>query len=98
MKRVYLRAAALPEVPRLTVLKQDGPLIQAETDLFPRQLRQALDKAGARGAEILLYAHSVISMPGVRTPHPSVLEDERLQRALLALEPDLIKWLRRFLR
>lgn len=98
MKRVYLRAASLPPVPRLAVLQTAETLVQAETDLFPRQLRQALDKAGARDAEILLYAHSVIDMPGVRTPHPSVLEDTRLQRALLALEPELIKWLRRFLR
>lgn len=98
MKRVYLRAKDLPLVPRLTVLQTAETLVQAETDLFPRQLRLALDKAGARDAEILLYAHTVIDMPGVSTPHPDVLKDQKLQRALLALEPDLIKWLRRFLR
>jgi len=96
MKKVYLRATKAPEIAGLRIVRQSGPVIEGETELFPRRLRQALDKAGRKDVDILVYGKHVIDMPGVRTPHPAVFEDPEVRRALAALDPDLMKWLLRF--
>jgi len=96
MKKVYLRAKAAPEVAGLNILRQSGPVFEAETDLFPRQLRRALDKAECKNVEILLFGKFVIDLRGIHTPHPSVFESREIRRALEALDPSLLKWLIRY--
>ena len=77
-------------------------VIEVATDLFPRQLldraKQVERKMGrvkgvAKGprvidVDVLLYGHSVVSMPGLEIPHPSIAERRFVLEPLAELAPE----------
>jgi hypothetical protein len=78
-------------------------VIEVTTDLFPRQLldraKQVERKMGrvkgvAKGprvidVDVLMYGHSVVSMPGLEIPHPSIAERRFVLEPLAELAPEL---------
>ena len=96
MKRAWLLFAGELAVPRVRELRRQKTLVEIETDWFPHQLRSQLDKHGAGRARILTYGRFEIDTPKVKTPHADLIADEKLRRALSALDPELGKWLSRF--
>jgi 2-amino-4-hydroxy-6-hydroxymethyldihydropteridine diphosphokinase len=78
-------------------------IVEAETALFPRQLLSAarsVEKAvgrkpGARNGprvidiDIVLFAKSVVNLPGLAIPHPRMAERRFVLEPLAELAPDL---------
>ncbi|HXP86847.1 MAG TPA: 2-amino-4-hydroxy-6-hydroxymethyldihydropteridine diphosphokinase [Bryobacteraceae bacterium] len=78
-------------------------IVEAETTLFPRQLLSAtrgVEKAVGRtpgkrngprviDIDIVLYAKSVVNLPGLAIPHPRMAERRFVLEPLAELTPDL---------
>jgi len=86
------RALALLAEAGNRVLRVSLPVVEVETDLFPRQwagrLRQIATKAGVN-IEVVLYGNAIIDCAALTVPHPKLHRSRRLLAPMTELAPEL---------